>query len=112
MRSNGFFGAPAQEEQGAPTKHQVSPSEIATMQALLDIQRSLGEMQSDIKSLNSKIESTDKKLDKIDDKLSGVTHKVYAAGIVLTITLVIGGFAVNKGWDFLAKHVTPIEQKP
>ncbi len=43
----------------------------------------------------------------VSDKLSGVTHKMYAAGVVLTIAVVIGGWLVNKSWDLVSAIATP-----
>jgi len=46
-------------------------------------------------------ERADEKTDKLEEKLSGVTHKIYAASVILTILVVIGGFFVNKAWDIM-----------
>ncbi|MDP3230721.1 MAG: hypothetical protein Q8N13_22490 [Acidovorax sp.] len=50
-------------------------------------------------------EKVDSKLDKFEGTLSGVTHKIYAAGVVLAILVAVGAFVVNKAWDLMAKAV-------
>ena len=60
--------------------------------------------------LDSSIEKLDVKLDHVVEKLSGVTHKIYAASVVLAILLAIGAFVVNKAWDVAATHLVEISK--
>lgn len=85
-----------------------------TLQAVMELKGSLGELTGTVKSLNASVEALSKKLDKMDDKLSGVTHKLYAAGVVLAIALATGGFLVNKAWDMMAAQIVakPAPQPP
>lgn len=74
----------------------------------MELQKSVGQISAEVKALAAASEKIDEKLDKIEEKVSGVTHKLYAAGVVITILLVIGGFIVNKAWDMAASHITDI----
>lgn len=71
----------------------------------MEVKGSIGELNGTVKSLNSSVEKLASKVDKMEDKLSGVTHKIYAAGVVLAIALVVGGFIVNKAWDLMATQI-------
>lgn len=72
-------------------------------QQLGEIQKCLGRLESSVERLSGDIGKLDERLDAANSKLSGVTHKLYAAGVVLTLLLAIGGFIVNKAWDLMAK---------
>jgi hypothetical protein len=52
----------------------------------------------------------DEKTGQIADKLSGVTHKIYAAGVVLALLVAVGGFIVNKAVDVAIARITPPAQ--
>lgn len=88
-----------------------------TLQAIMELQRSTGELRSSVQSLKESIEKldsnierslqrVDSRMDRFDEKVSGVTHKIYAAGVVLLILLAVGGFIVNKAWDLMAEQIT------
>lgn len=88
-----------------------------TLQAIMELQRSTGELRSSVQSLKESIEKLDAniersqqrmegRIDRFDEKISGVTHKIYAAGVVLVILLAVGGFIVNKAWDLMAEQIT------
>ena len=89
-----------------------------TLQTIMDLQRSTGHLSSTVNSLKETIEKQDAKLTKIEDCVSGVTQKIYAAGVVLAILVVIGGFIVNKSWDMMVSQITaqnqavPTQQAP
>lgn len=74
----------------------------------MELQKTVGQLSAEIKALAAASEKAAGKLDKIEDKVSGVTHKLYAAGVVITILLVVGGFIINKAWDMAANHITEI----
>lgn len=90
-----------------------------TLQAIMEMQKSIGQLSAEIKTLSIQQDKVSGKFDKLDDKLSGkmekiddklsvVTHKIYAAGVVMAILLVVGGFIINKAWDMAVSHVTEI----
>ena len=66
-----------------------------------DIQQAMGRMEATLNQVQRAQERADEKTDKIEEKLSGVTHKIYAASVILAILVVIGGFFVNKAWDIM-----------
>ena len=76
-----------------------------TLQAIFDLQKSTGQLTEAVTALRRSVDKIDNKLDKIEEKVSGVTHKIYAAGVVLLILVTIGGFIVNKAWDLMAKQI-------
>lgn len=77
-------------------------------QQLGDIQKVLGRLESHTQRLSEDIQKLDGKMEETNAKLSNVNQKIYAAGVVLTILLALGGFIVNKSWDMMAR--TLIEQ--
>lgn len=80
----------------------------------MELQKSNGQLTEAVHRLRESIEKQDARLDRMETTLSGVTHKIYAAGVVLAILVVIGGFMVNKAWDIAMMHIestTPAEAK-
>lgn len=96
------------QDAGAPPHFSGHHDHSFTLQAIMELQKSVGQISAEVKALAVASEKIDGKLDKIEEKVSGVTHKLYAAGVVMTILLVIGGFLINKAWDMAASHVTEI----
>jgi hypothetical protein len=80
-----------------------------TLQAIMELKGSAGKVEATLEANTRAIEKLDAKLDKIEEKLSGVTHKIYAAGILLTALVGIGVFVVDKAWDIVTASydVTP-----
>jgi hypothetical protein len=77
---------------------------------MMQMQQSIGELKADVKHLTSAS-------DKHGGKLDRISHIVFAAGVVLTIVLAIGGFFMNKIWDgvftlLTASQTTPRIQAP
>lgn len=79
-----------------------------TLQAVMEMQKSLGQLTGEITALTNSVDKLDTKVSKLDEKLSGVTHKVYAAGVVISILVLVGGFFVNKAWDMAASHLADL----
>lgn len=65
----------------------------------MDLQKSNGEIVEAIRGLKESLAEQRKSSDALSDRLSGVTHKIYAAGVVLAILVAIGGFIVDKAVD-------------
>jgi hypothetical protein len=80
-----------------------------TLQAIMELKGSVGKIEATLEANTRAIEKLDAKLDKIEEKLSGATHRIYAAGAVLTVLVGIGAFVVDKAWDVAvtASHVAP-----
>lgn len=87
-------------------QHFINADYSFTLQAVMELQKSTGQLTESINSLRSSVEKQTTKLEKLEDKLSAVTHKIYAAGVVLTILLAVGGFLVNKAWNLMAQQIT------
>jgi hypothetical protein len=73
------------------------------MEAMMQMQQSIGELEATVNHLNAASEKHGTKLDRI-------SHIIFAAGVVLTIVLAIGGFLLNKIWDgvFMLLTKTPL----
>lgn len=93
-----------------------------TLHTLMQLQRTVGSLEGTVSNLSKAIDSQSAaaksestgsaaRLDLIDTKISGITHKMYAASVVLTITIVIGGWAVNKTWDLVSAIAVPVLQE-
>ncbi len=70
-----------------------------------DIQQALGRLGAKIDQVDGAQKKADFKMEKIEGTLSGITHNLYAASVILTILVVIGGFLVNKAWDLMVKNL-------
>lgn len=97
---------PDQEGMSVTPQNMASHSHDFTLQAIMELHKSTGELTSTITSLKSSIDKQDQKLTALECTVSSVTHKIYAAGVVLTILVVIGGFMVNKTWDLMVDQIT------
>lgn len=87
-----------------------------TLQSIMEIQKSIGQLTEAVKNLDSSIRQQGDDVRELKEKMSGVTHKLYAAGVLLAIALAIGGFIVDKAWDLVVdqikKSAAPSSPKP
>lgn len=105
--------APAQVPQSLPQSvpgYGAGGDHSFTLQAIMELQRSAGEITQALRSLEKTVGKFDTRLDGAEAKLSGVTHKIYAAGAVLTILVGVGAFIVDKAWDVMVKGITEQSQ--
>lgn len=72
---------------------------------LADIQQGMGRLEASLSQIQRAQEKVDEKMDKLEDRLSGVTHKIYAATVVLAILVGIGAFIVDKAWDLMSASI-------
>jgi hypothetical protein len=70
-----------------------------TLQAIMELQKSVGQLTEAVNTTRLALEKQNQQLGKIEEKVSSITHKLYAAGVVLAIALAMGGFLLNKSWD-------------
>lgn len=108
--------SPGQMPSSAPTF--ASPDHSFTLQAIMEMQKTVGKLEGTIVALQTSVaeaaeiqrrscEGIEGELKAVKEKLSGVTHKLYAAGVVLAIAGVIGGWVINKSWDLISAVATP-----
>lgn len=90
----------------ATPQHFINADHSFTLQTVMELQKSTGQLTECINSLRSSVDKQTTKLEKLEDKLSSVTHKIYAASVVLTIMVAVGGFIVNKAWNLMAQQIT------
>lgn len=99
--------AVAQTYESPPQRNM--PTHDFTLQAVMEMQKSIGGLETSVKSLNESLTKISGKIDSLETKVSGISHKVYAAGVVLAILIAIGGtvggFIVNKAWDIAFSQV-------
>ena len=109
-------------ERSSPTNPATTPDHVAsasvtpqgfshsehsfTLQAVMELQKSTGQLTSSVDSLKHAIDKQDKKLSDIESTVTNVEKKIYAAIVVLTILVAVGGFVVNKSWDLMVKQIT------
>lgn len=62
------------------------------VETVMQIQQSIGELKATVSHLK---ESSDKQSAKLDS----ISHKIYAAGVVIALVLAGVGFLLNKMWD-------------
>jgi hypothetical protein len=81
-----------------------------TLQGVYDLHRDTGRLLEATNSLKTSIDKLDGKVDKLGEKISGMSHKMYAAGVVLVILVAVGGFIVNKAWDLMATRLVMLPE--
>jgi hypothetical protein len=67
-----------------------------TLQAVMELQKTVGQLAEGIDSLIRRV-------DQESSILSKISHQIYAAWAVLVVLGIIGGFAVNHLWTPMAK---------
>jgi len=71
------------------------------------------ELHKIVGQLTEAVNNLTKKVDKHDEKLEHATKVIYAAGVILTIAIVVGGWIVNRVADVaieMFKHPAQIQQ--
>lgn len=102
-------GAPSAFQQPASTPQSYPVHEHSfTLQTVLELQKSVGELCSEVRLTREAVEKLDSRLDKIEERVSAVTHKLYAASVVMAILVAIGAFVMNKAWDAAAEHLAEV----
>ena len=76
-----------------------------TLQTVMEMQKSVGQLTEAVCALRSSIDKQSNRMEKLEDKLSDVTHKLYAAGVILVALLAFGGFIVDKAWDLMVDQI-------
>lgn len=78
-----------------------------TLQAIMEMQKTLGGLCEKIDSLNTRINNFEKRLESVESTVSSMSHKQYAAGIILLMAIAIGGFIIDKAWDLVVEQIKP-----
>lgn len=79
-----------------------------TLQAVMEMQKQLGGLVEAVNSLKVASEKSAASVDATNDKVSALSHKIYAAGVVLAIVVAVGAFFANKAWDLMIQLVAPV----
>jgi hypothetical protein len=86
-----------------------------TMTAFMDLKVAIASMDGNIKALTEKVSDLKDEQATIKAKLSDVEKKIYAATLIITVVIAIGGFFANKAIDFgldMAKRSAFVQQAP
>ena len=75
-----------------PTTYSESVGSAWLMESVMQMQQSIGELKATVSHLTTAS-------DKQSSKLDSISHRIYAAGAVLTIVIAVGGFFLSKIWD-------------
>lgn len=71
-----------------------------TLQAIMEMQKSIGSMEASVKTLAINLESQNKTFSELKEKITKVERTLYASGVVLLIALGVGGWLLNAAKDF------------
>lgn len=96
---------PAELNDSVTPQHYMGHDHSFTLQTIMELQKSTGQLIESVNNLRSSVDSQNSKLQKIEDGLADVKRKIYAAGIVIGIVMVVGGFFVNKIWDLFSQQI-------
>jgi hypothetical protein len=75
-----------------PSTYTESVGSAWLMESVMQMQQSVGELKATVGHLTT---ASDRQATKLDS----ISHRIYAAGVVLAVLLSIGGFFMNKIWD-------------
>jgi len=70
-----------------------------TLQAVMEMQRSMGQQTEAINQLGRTINTLDSRTKSVEDELSKVNTRLAIAASILAILLVVGGYIIDKVWD-------------
>lgn len=74
------------------------------------MQKSIGGLEASVNNLATQIGSQKQSIDDIKTKVGAIEKTMYAAGIILVISLAIGGWMLNTAKDFaMMYYKTTIE---
>lgn len=71
-----------------------------TLQAVMEMQKSIGSIESSINNLADKIGDQSQAMSDLKKKVGSIEKVMYAAGVVLLISLTLAGWMINAGKDF------------
>lgn len=86
-----------------------------TMTAFMDLKVAIASMDGNIRTLSEKVSELKDEQAKAKAKLFDVEKKIYAATLIITVVIGIGGFFANKAIDFgidMAKRSAFAQQAP
>ena len=83
---------PRQIPETTPTRYAGAVNEMWLAETVMQMQKSMGELTSSVAQLKTTSADQSTKLDKI-------SHRMYAAGAVITVLMGLGGFFLSKIWD-------------
>jgi hypothetical protein len=88
-----------------------------TLQAIMDLTKSMGQVVESVNGMSKRVDALSDRIEKLEEKVSSITHKLYAAGIVIAIAVTVGGFVINKASDLAVGVInkaatTIVEQAP
>jgi len=94
---NATGSVPTQSPQTTPQDY-ILPDHSFTLQSIMEMQKSLGQLTQAVTTLTEESKKNSTKLD-------GISHKIYAAEVVVSLLVLIGGgvfYLFWKIWDTIA----------
>jgi hypothetical protein len=70
-----------------------------TLQAIMEMQRSIGQQTEAINNLGNSINTLSSRTKSVEDETSKINTRLAIAASILAILLVVGGFIIDKVWD-------------
>ena len=70
-----------------------------TLQAIMEMQRSIGQQTEAINNLGHSINTLSSRTKSVEDETSKINTRLAIAASILAILLVVGGFIIDKVWD-------------
>ena len=67
-----------------------------TLQAVMELQKSTGQLKESIDQLRKAVEGH-------GDQLNTISHRLYAAAVVIAVLIALGAFFLDKMWDTLVE---------
>jgi hypothetical protein len=89
--------APAAVPQTTPTAIGYGHPEYQFVQAVMEMQKSIGEVKASIDSLRTVVDSTKSKV----DDLVNWKHKIIGGAAVLGVIVTLVGFFIGKFWEYV-----------
>lgn len=71
-----------------------------TLQAVMEMQKSIGAMECSVGHLSSKLDSQKQTMDDMRKVVGSIEKVIYAAGVILLIALALGGWMLSTAKDF------------
>lgn len=97
----------------APPSPSYGSSDNWSLQALIELQKSVGRLEATSTSILNKVDELCQRQEKVEDKLFSVEKKIYAATLLIAGFISIGAYFADKAIDFgleMAKASAPVYQ--
>jgi len=81
-----------------------------TLQAIMELHKCNGQLTEAMNGMKVAFEKIETKLNNQAQEISGITHKLYAATVVIIIFITVSGFIINKASDLMIAQMNSEQQ--